>query len=220
MVVVVFAGLATGSAGFLRMGPGNWYTVRAVWTQIGFWANALIMMLATSLVSGLISQISWVAAPLTLLVYVGAMASRALILFGVLSLLAKAKLTAPLDSRHAALVLWGGARGSVTLVLAISIADLPVLGDDARLLAGLAASYTLLTIFLNAGTLATLTRYLGLNELTPADLALRERIVAGSLERVRSVMRNFARARSGAGSTTGAGKTAGAAVTQSGSLGS
>lgn len=195
VVAVVFAGLATGSAGFLRMGPGNWYTVRAVWTQIGFWSNALIMMLATSLVPGLIAQIGWSAAPLTALVYFGAMASRGLILFGVLPLLARAKLTAPLDTRHAALVLWGGVRGSVTLVLAISIADLPLLGEDGRLLAGLAASYTLVTIFLNAGTLAALTRRLGLNELTPADLALRERIVSGSLERVRSVMRNFARAR-------------------------
>lgn len=195
VVAVVFAGLATGSAGFLRMGPGNWLTVRAVWTQIGFWSNALIMMLATSLMPSLIAQLGWLVAPLTALVYVGAMASRATILFGVLPLLARVKLTAPLDTKHAALVLWGGVRGSVTLVLAISIADLPVLGEDGRLLAGLAASYTLVTIFLNAGTLAALTRRLGLNDLTPADLALRERIVSGSLEQVRSAMRNFARAR-------------------------
>jgi len=43
VVAVVFAGLATGSGGFVRMGPGNWGRVRAFWEQVGFWANAIIL---------------------------------------------------------------------------------------------------------------------------------------------------------------------------------
>ncbi len=195
VVAVVFAGLATGSAGFLRMGPGNWMTVRAVWAQIGFWSNALIMILATSLVPGLIEEVGWRILPLTALVYVGATAARAAIIFGVLPLLARLKLTTALTRPQGYLVVWGGVRGSVTLVLAISIADVSDLGSDARLLAALAASYTLTTIFLNAGTLAWLTGRLGLNRLSPTDLALREKIVAGALERVRNVVGNLVRAR-------------------------
>lgn len=195
VVAVVFAGLATGSAGFMRMGPGNWMAVRGVWAQIGFWSNALIMILATSLVPGLIGEVGWAVLPLTLLVYVGAGVARAAILFGLLPLMALFKLSAPLTRAQSYLVVWGGVRGSVTLVLAISIADLSALGGDARLLAAVAASYTLLTIFLNAGSLAWLTRKLGLNRLSATDMALRERIIAGALERVRNVVGNLARAR-------------------------
>lgn len=195
VVAVVFAGLMTGTTGFLHMAPGNWPTVRAVWAQIGFWANALIMILAASLAPGLIEDAGWMVAPLTLLVYAGAVAARASILFGLLPLMARLKISAPLTATQSYLVLWGGVRGSVTLVLAISLADLSVLGDDARLLAAVAAAYTLVTIFLNASTLAWLTRKLGLNRLSAADLALRERIVAGALERVRNVVGNLARAR-------------------------
>ena len=49
-----------------------------------------------------------------------------------------------------------------------------------------------MTLFVNASTLALVTSRLGLDQLSPADLALRERIVAGSIERVRHVVRNIA----------------------------
>jgi len=195
VVAVVFGGLTTGWAGFMRMGPGNWQTVKAVWAQIGFWANALIMMIATSLVPGLIGELGWLIAPLTLLVYLCAMAARAVILFGLLPLMAALRLTAPLTRPQSYLVIWGGVRGSVTLVLAISIADMSVLGEDARMLAAIAASYALATIFLNASTLAWLTQKLGLNKLSSTDMALREKIIAGALERVRTVVRDLVRAR-------------------------
>jgi monovalent cation:H+ antiporter, CPA1 family len=195
VVSVVFAGLLTGSTGFLRMGPGNWQTVLGVWGQIGFWSNALILMLATSLVPGLIAELGWMVAPLTALVYITAAAARGWILYGVVPLMARLGLTAPLSPRQSLVVLWGGVRGPVTLLLAVSIAEIPMEGNTEHLLAGLAASYTLTTIFLNASTLGWLTRRLGLNRLSASDLALRETIVAGSLERVRSVVRNMVRDR-------------------------
>lgn len=195
VVAVVFAGLMTGSAGFLRMGPGNWTTVRLLWTQIGFWANALIMILATSLVPGLLSDLGWRVAFLVVPIYIGATLARAAVLFGLVPLLARLRLAAPIQRKQSILVVWGGVRGSVTLVLAFSIASMSVLEEDAKTLAALAASYTLATIFLNAATLAWLTQRLGLNQLSPSDLALREKIVAGSLQRVRKLVGNIARAR-------------------------
>ena len=195
VVAVVFAGLTTGWAGFMRMGPGNWQTVLVVWHQIGFWANALIMIIATSLVPSLILQFGWKLVPLTLIVYVGATVARAAILLGLLPLMAGLRLAAPLTKQQSYLLTWGGVRGSVTLVLALSISDLSMLGEDARILAAVAASYTLMTIFLNGSTLAWLTGRLRLNHLSPTDLALREKIAAGSLMRVREVVRNIVRER-------------------------
>ncbi len=195
VVAVVFAGLLTGSAGFLRMGPGNWATVKLVWTQIGFWANALIMILATSLVPGLLAELGWRVGLLVVPIYAGAALARAAVLFGLVPLLARLRLAAPIQKKQSILVCWGGVRGSVTLVLAISIASMSALGENAKTLAALAASYTLATIFLNAATLAWLTQRLGLNQLSASDMALREKIVAGSLQRVRKLVGNIARAR-------------------------
>ncbi|MEM7176151.1 MAG: cation:proton antiporter [Pseudomonadota bacterium] len=195
VVAVVFAGLTTGSTGFLHMGPGNWNTVRTVWTQIGFWSNALITILAASLVPGLIAQVSWTLAPLVATIYFGAAAARTSIIFGVLPLMAWFRISAPIGPKQSFLIIWGGVRGAVTLLLAIAISDLDTLGENAKFLGALAACYTLITIFLNASTLAWLTRLMGLDKLSAADLALREQIVSGSLERVRNVVQNLARAR-------------------------
>ncbi|MEE3099338.1 MAG: hypothetical protein VX463_06165, partial [Pseudomonadota bacterium] len=63
---------------------------------------------------------------------------------------------------------------------------------DAARVGAIAAGFALMTLMINAPTLALVTRRLGLDALTPADLALRERIVAGSFARVRRVVDNLA----------------------------
>lgn len=195
VVAVVFAGLATGSAGFVHMGPGNWNTVHAVWTQIGFWANTLILMIVALVTPWMLSSLSWKQAALVAIVYAGAFAARALILFGVLPMTARFRRGAAMDRPQRILVFWGGVRGAVTLVLAISLTETPALGDAGPVLGALAAAFTLTTLFVNASTLALLASRLGLDQLSPADLALRGRIVAGSIERVRNVITDIASAR-------------------------
>jgi CPA1 family monovalent cation:H+ antiporter len=195
VVAVVFAGLATGSAGFVHMGPGNWNTVHAVWTQIGFWANTLILMIVSLITPWMLLSLSWSQTALVGIVYFGAFAARALILFGVLPLVARFGHGAPMDRRQRILVFWGGVRGAVTLVLAISLTETPALGAAGPVLGALAAAFTLTTLFLNASTLAMVASRLGLDQLSPADLALRGRIIAGSIERVRSVITDIASAR-------------------------
>ena len=195
VVAVVFAGLATGSAGFIHMGPGNWNTVHAVWTQIGFWANTLILMIVALITPWMLLSLSWMQAMLVAFVYAGAFAARALILFGALPLLERTGRAVPMDRPQRILVFWGGVRGAVTLVLAISLTETPALGDAGPVLGALAAAFTLTTLFVNASTLALVASRLGLDQLSPADLALRGRIVAGSIERVRSVITDIASAR-------------------------
>jgi len=192
VVAVVFAGLVTGSLGFINMGPRNWQTVRIVWTQIGFWASTFILLLVASLAPGILLTLTWYHALLALVVYLVAFAARALILYTALPLLDRLGLAAPMDGGQKVLVLWGGVRGAVTLILALSLTNLSQLGPDAQLVGALAAAFTLLTLFVNASTLALVTRLLGLDRLSPADLALRERIVAGALERVRQVVSDLA----------------------------
>ncbi|HUF88324.1 MAG TPA: cation:proton antiporter [Thermohalobaculum sp.] len=195
VVSVVFAGLATGSWGFVHMGPGNWNTVRAVWAQTGFWANSMILLLVSLLTPWMLSNLTLAQAGLVVLVYVAAFAARGVVIFGFLPVLERLGHAAPLSQPQRILVFWGGVRGSVTLILALALVQMPGLGTAGPVLGALAAAFTLATLFFNATTLAILTSRLGLDQLSPADLALRERIIAGSLDRVRSVITDIARAR-------------------------
>jgi CPA1 family monovalent cation:H+ antiporter len=195
VVSVVFAGLATGSWAFVHMGPGNWNTVRAVWAQTGFWANSMILLLVSLLTPWMLANLTLAEAGLVAFVYAAAFAARALILFGLLPLLERTGRSAPLIPPQRVLVFWGGVRGAVTLVLALALTQAPALGGEGPLLGALAAAFTLLTLILNASTLALVTSRLGLDQLSPAELALRERIIAGSIDRVRNVIAEIARAR-------------------------
>lgn len=195
VVAVVCAGLLTGSAGFVRMGPRNWTTVRAVWGQIGFWANGLILFLVAALTPGLLLDLTPGEAALAVVVWIGALAARAAVLFGLMPVLERAGWSAVIEPRQKLLALWGGVRGAVTLVLALSLTDVAALGEDAQVLGAIAAVFALMTLAINAATLAFATRLLGLDALSPADVALRERIAAGAIDRVNRVAAELARAR-------------------------
>ncbi len=194
-VSVVFAGLATGSWGFLHMGPGNWNTVRAVWAQTGFWANSLIFLLVALLAPWMLASLTLAEAGLVAVVFVAAFAARAVVIFALLPFLERLGHAAPMAQPQRVLVFWGGVRGAVTLVLALALTQTPGLSPHGPMLGALAAAFTLVTLFVNASTLGLLTTRLGLDQLSPVDLALRERVVAGSLDRVRSVVADIARAR-------------------------
>ncbi len=196
VVAVVFAGLTTCTIGFTYMGPKNWQFVQTVWSQIGFWASTFILLLVASFTPGLLLTLTWQQALLALVVYVGAFLARALILFLAQPLLQHIGLAAPMERAQKALVLWGGVRGAVTLILALSLSHISELGEEAQVVGALAAAFTLMTLFLNASTLAIATRLLGLDRLSASDLALREKIVAGALQRVRQVVEDIAQQRS------------------------
>lgn len=196
VVAVVCAGLATGSVGFVRMGPRNWRGVRQLWEQFGFWSSALILLIISSLTPALLAKLTWGQAALVGVVYLGAVAARAAMLFGALPLVERLSGLSPMDAPQKTLVLWGGVRGAVTLVLALSLTEIRELGEEeAAVVGALAALFTLATLFLNAATLATATRALGLDRLSPADLALRESIASGAVEQVRAHVAEIAEER-------------------------
>ncbi len=193
VVAVVFAGLATTMFGTLTMGPRNWRTLVRVWGQIGFWANNLILLLAAMLAPQMLLFLDLHGVLLLLVVYVAATLARAVVMFGLLPLLSRLGLSTPITLPQKVLALWGGVRGAVTLVLALSLVDVGGLDEDVRYtIAALGAGYAFLTLLVNASTLALMTRRLGLNRMSASDLALRAQIVAGAREEVRSYVAGLA----------------------------
>ncbi|MXN67295.1 cyclic nucleotide-binding domain-containing protein [Stappia sp. GBMRC 2046] len=193
VVAVVFAGLTTTSAGIIRMGPGNWSTTLAIWNQIGFWASSLILLFAAALAPSLLLRLSWSDVLMVIVVYIAALGARAVVLFGLLPVLSAMGLGTPVTRPQKILILWGGVRGAVTLVLALTLADIgSIAEDERRVIAALAACYVLVTLLVNAASLRMVASRLGLDRLSQGDLALREKIIAGTVADVRDYVSRLA----------------------------
>src|SRR5262249_22553136 len=101
------------------------------------------------------------------------------VIFGMLPMLEMSRLVQPVTGRYKAILVWGGLRGAVTIVLAMVAASDGRLSSDVReFTAVLATLFVLFTMFVNATTLGLVIRLLGLNRLTRVERALRDRVLA------------------------------------------
>ncbi len=194
IVAVAVASLTVAAYGPIRLSPRHWKMLVEVWHHLEFWANSLIFMLAAMLAARLLSEASLDDMVLLAVLIVGAIAARAIVLYGLLPGLAALRLIQPVDSRYKAVILWGGLRGAVTMVLALAIggnAHLPA--ESRHFVAVLATGFVLFTLFVSATTLRPLLRLLGLDRLGPVELALRKRVMALSRSTARAEVEAFAR---------------------------
>ena len=182
VVGVVVAGLATAVMGNVRMGPRNWPLVTGVWSQIGFWANGFILLIGALLAPGFLVNLEIGGVFYLIVVMIAAFAARALILFAMLPAISRLGISPSLNQRQKTLIWWGGVRGAVTLILTLSLAETTALREDERALLGaLGCGFVLITLLLNAASLARVTHLLGLDRLSKSDRRLREHIVAATM---------------------------------------
>lgn len=191
--VVVFA-LAFGALGRTRIAPDNWRHLHHSWQTLGFWANSLIFVLAAMLAPKTLATIT-LQDVLLLLVLVGAaLAARALVIFGLMPLVTAVGLAQRVTPAYKAVIVWGGLRGAVTLALALAATENPWLDPDLKRFIGiLATTYVLFTLLVNGLTLKPLIRLLGLDRLSPSDVATRDRVMALSLNQVTARTAELAR---------------------------
>ena len=196
VVAVATAAVVMASYGPLRLSPANWRSLIQAWSKIEFWATSLIFIMASMVASRVLSEASLGDLGFIALLAVAAILARALVLWGPLPLLSALRLVQPVSNRYKAVILWGGLRGAVTMVLAIAISENMAVPQEIRRFVAIAAiGFVLLTLFLNAPTLGPLLRLLGLDRLDPVERALRDRVMGLSLvglrDRVTEVARDY-----------------------------
>src|SRR5258708_14429300 len=92
------------------------------------------------------------------------------------------------------MLVWGGLRGAVTIVLAMVAAGDQRLPDDVREFIALSATlFVLVTLFVNATTLGLVMHVLGLDKLSRLELALRDRVLALSRVNVDRLLQQIIR---------------------------
>jgi CPA1 family monovalent cation:H+ antiporter len=179
VVSVVVAALTVAAYGPTHLHPKQWAALRQTWTQLEFWSNCLIFILASMLAASVLPRISLLYVWGLVAVAGGAMVARLLVVFGMLPVLEATRLVQPVDSRYKAILVWGGLRGAVTIVLAMVVfSDNRLPGEVRQFAAVTATLFVMLTLFVNATTLGLVMRLLRLDRLTRVELALRDRVLA------------------------------------------
>ncbi len=187
VVAVVTAALVLGTSGRTRVPPANWASLVEYWGQLGFWANALIMLLSGLLVPRLIPGIGWAEIFALAVLIAAALAARAMVLFGLWPVLSALKMAQNVTHAQKLVILWGGLRGAVSLALALAATEIAWLDPATRRFVGLLATgFVLFTLFVNGPSLRALIRLLGLDRLTAAERAVREGALGLALGRVES----------------------------------
>lgn len=186
VIAVVAAGLTLNLTGPGRLAPAFWTNLREVWDLLAHWAGALIFILAALLIPRLLGEVRPGDYALILVVIVAATLARAVILFGLMPILSRARLSPAVERPYRAAMLWGGLRGAVTLALALAVTEslrIPV--ETKRLVGILATGFALWTLMVQGTTLRWVIGRLGLDRLSALDEALSNQVIAVALQTVR-----------------------------------
>ncbi|MCZ4353471.1 cation:proton antiporter [Roseovarius aestuarii] len=186
VIAVVVAAMTLQLAGPGRLQPSTWTNLREVWDLLAHWAGALIFILAALLIPRMLESLQLKDLGLILVVIVAAIVARAIILFGLLPLLTRLRLSPVVERPYRVAILWGGLRGAVTLSLALAVTEsylIPI--EIKRQVAILATGFTLFTLLVQGTTLRTVIGWLGLDKLSPLDNALYNQVIAVALQTVR-----------------------------------
>jgi monovalent cation:H+ antiporter, CPA1 family len=194
VVAVATAALAVGAEGRRRLAPSNFDSLLVTWEQLAFWASSLIFLLAAMHTPQLLVRAGWGDLALLGALIAAALAARAMTLYGLIPVLSFARLAQPIDANYKLFMLWGGMRGAVSLALALAATENMALPPQIRQFVGvLATGFVLFTLLVTAPTMRPLMRLLRLNDLPPAEIALRERVIGLSLSSIRDEIESVAR---------------------------
>ena len=194
VIAVVAAGLALNFHAPGSLSPPSLTKLRDTWDLLGHWAGGLIFVLAAILIPRLMAD----AQPFDLVlvaITVGAtLVARAAILFGLMPLLGRMRLSPRVDRRQRTAILWGGLRGAVTLALALAVTESFRIAVEIKRQVGIIATgFTLFTLIVQGTTLRLVIRWLRLDRLSALDVALSAQVVAVALQSVRETVRETAR---------------------------
>lgn len=186
VIAVVVAGLSLNLIGPGRLTPASWSYLREVWEVLAYWAGALIFILAALLIPRLMGDLRLSDIYLIGVIVLAAFVARAIMLWGMLPLLARVRLSPTVEPTYRAAILWGGLRGAVTLALALAVTESALVPPAIKREVGiLATGFTLFTLLVQGATLRWVIARLGLNRLPRLDQALSHQVIAVALQNVR-----------------------------------
>ncbi|HWA91406.1 MAG TPA: sodium:proton antiporter [Rhizomicrobium sp.] len=195
--VVATVTLATfvGSGSRTRVSPGSWEILHNVWEHLDFWATSFIFIISAMYIPRSLTVFTWGDALDVLVVFVAALASRALVIGGMMPTFSAIGASKPLRRAYKAVLWWGGMRGAVTVALALATTATDGIPEPVRhLITSTAIGYVIASLILNGLTLRPLMKLLHLDKFNEADHALRSRMVMLARRRIKKELNDVAAA--------------------------
>ena len=193
VVAVVTSGLVLSAMARPRFEPETFKFFQETLEQLAWWATGLVFILAALVVPDLLSDFAFSDLLIILTAVIAALVARALILFGFFPFLTALKITQPVDNPTKTVIVWGGLRGAVTLALALSVTENPLIDRETqRFIAIQATGFALFTLLIQGTTLTALMKWLKLDQLAPIERAFRVQVLTQSLSTVQSSLNSFA----------------------------
>lgn len=186
VVAVVSAGMVFSYDGRTRVSPETWSFLVRIWKQLGYWASALIFLLAALRIPDMLAEVEMSDVIMLAGLVLSALVARGLVVFCFMPLMSALGMAERVDFGLRLVILWGGLRGAVSLALALAVVEHPAVPPEVkRLVSTLVTAFVLFTLFVNGLTLRPLIRRLGIDRLPPIDRFLRARAISHSLGTVR-----------------------------------
>lgn len=185
VVATAASGLTLSVYGPSTFRPQVWRFLNELWVQLVFWAGSLVFVLASMLVPRLLIGMTRWDCVLILIATVAGLLARGAVVFGLLPILAAAKLSPPVPNPFKTTMVWGGLRGAITLALALAVTENQrVSTSTAHFIGIIATGFVLITLLVNGTTLRYLVVFLKLDQLPAIDQAMRHQVLSSGLAQV------------------------------------
>jgi CPA1 family monovalent cation:H+ antiporter len=187
VMATVSAGLTMGSYGRNKISPQVQEHMESFWEYFAFVSNSLIFLLVgLSIDMGLFME----NAPAVLVAALAVTAARALGVYSLFPAIGRSHLAEKVDRRVQTVVFWGGLRGALAIVMALSIPeDLP----QRDFLLVLTLGVVLFSLLLNGLTVKRLMSVLGLDRYSLKERFERAQAMIEAKEKVLEKLPDFAR---------------------------
>ncbi len=164
ILAVVAAGLMVGNLGLQNTSPTTKLTLNNFWEFMTFVVNSLVFLLI-GLEIEIAQMLPFIGAILVAVVAI--LLSRAVIIYGMLSLFSwlRPQRAIPIEYRH--VMLWGGLRGAISLALALTLTGETFGSDTAVELRVMTFGVVLFTLLVQGTTIEKLIRRLKLADKVP-----------------------------------------------------
>lgn len=194
VVAVVTSALTLRRQTGIRISSQSWQRLLEIWSQLSLWAGTLVFIFAGMMMAELLLDIRADELLILLVVIVAALLARGLILFGLLPVLEILGWARAISPAHKLVMLWGGLRGGVSLLMIMAVANHELLPPETqRFIAIQATGFVLFTILIAGPTLGRLCTLLGLDRLSPVGRAIQLRALSLALTNIRDRVRGMAR---------------------------
>ncbi len=193
--VIATVTLATfvGSGSRTRVSPGSWEVLHNVWEHLDFWATSFIFIISATYIPRALNIFSWHDALNVGVVFVAALASRAIVIGGMMPTFSAIGASKPLQGAYKIVLWWGGMRGAVTVALALATTATDAVPVPVRhLIASTAIGYVIASLIVNGLTLRPLMSFMRLDRFSERDHALRNRMFALARRRIRKELSGVA----------------------------